>query len=69
MSFTLDLLFAFASSGQQLQVIQDGQMAPVRSRKQAGSGSQDLPFHPKVAAKVTERIPFGLFIHICTHAQ
>lgn len=39
-------------------------MAPVRSRKQAGSGSQDLPFHPEVAAEVTERLAFGLFVHV-----
>lgn len=45
-------------------------MAPVRSRKQAGSGSQDLAFHPEVAAKVTERLPFGyLYTYTCTDAQ
>lgn len=42
----------------------EGQMASVRSRVQVGSGSQDLPFHPEVAPKVTEIPPFGLFLHI-----
>lgn len=39
-------------------------MASVRSRVQVGGGSQDLPFHPEVASKVTEIPPFGLFLHI-----
>lgn len=44
-SFTL-LFSAFISSGQQRQAVGEGQMAPVRSRKKAHSGSRDLPFHP-----------------------
>lgn len=62
-SFILDLLFTFISREQQLQVIGEGQMAPVGSRKQASQGSQDLPFHPEVATKVTET---SLWV-ICTH--
>lgn len=44
-------------------MIGEGQMAPVRSRKQAGSGSQDLPFHPEVAAEVTETSPWVVRTH------
>lgn len=61
-SFTL-LFSAFILSGQKLQAVGEGQMAPVRSRKQARSGRQDLPFHPQVAAEVTESLPFVLFVH------
>lgn len=39
-------------------------MAAVRSRMQAGGGSQDLLFNPEVAPEVTEIPPFGLFVHI-----